>query len=268
MTSSGRISVIDSFAFETPFATEFRRLLHKIEQFHPGGSSRSLLVSSAMLSEGKSTVCAFLAITAALHRGLKTLVMDCDLRRPSIHKLFACNRERGLSEILQDGFRPVDAIRKTSIDKLDLITCGVHNHEPTKLFDVEVIGSLIEQMKFSYDLVLVDGAPILPVSDPMLLAPKVDNLLLVVKAGTTQKDVVARAVEILGSSRRQILGVVLNNMNNSLPYQYDYSYYGYEYKNKPTKINEIRPRPPQKTSPSRRSPGSGPTSRHLARSRR
>ncbi|MFH1687183.1 MAG: CpsD/CapB family tyrosine-protein kinase [bacterium] len=265
MTRSRGISVIDSFALETPYATEFRRLLHKIEQTSPGHNSRSILVSSAMLSEGKSTICAFLAITAALHRGLKTLVMDCDLRRPSIHKLFACSRERGLAEVLKDGFRLGDAIKKTSIDKLDLITCGAHHNAPSKLFDVEVIGGLVEQMKFAYDLVLVDAAPILPVSDPMLLAPKIDDIILVVKAGSTQKDVVARAVEILGHSRNQILGVVLNNMNNALPFQYDYRYYGYEYKNRPTQRDQVRVRSP-KAPTSQRSPNKpGPSAKDLAK---
>ena len=89
---------------------------------------------------------------------------------------------------------------------------------------------MIEQMKYYYDLVIIDAAPVLPVSDPMLLASKVDSILLVVKAGSTQKDVVVRAVDILDPGRNRILGVILNNMNSSLPAQYDYRYYGYDYK--------------------------------------
>ncbi len=228
-----RLSIIDTFDHETPFATEFRRLLHKVLSLDSESQLKSLLISSAMLSEGKSTVCSLLGITAALHKGLRTLVMDCDIRRPCIHKLFQLERGNGMAEILAEGFSPRDAVRKTAIDKLDIITCGSHWTSPTELFDAEAIGTLIEEMKFHYDLVLVDAAPALPVSDPMLLAPKVDGVLLVVKAGVTQKEVVQRAIEILDGGRTTIVGVVLNNMNNILPYYYDYRYYGYQYGRKP-----------------------------------
>ncbi|MCK4372698.1 MAG: hypothetical protein KAW61_06095, partial [candidate division Zixibacteria bacterium] len=88
----------------------------------------------------------------------------------------------------------------------------------------------VDDMKFYYDLILIDAAPALPVSDPMLLAPELDGVLLVVKAGTTQRELVERAVEIIDPNRDRILGVVLNNMNNTLPYYHDYRYYGYEYR--------------------------------------
>jgi capsular exopolysaccharide synthesis family protein len=234
-----RLSVIDAFALESPHATEFRRLLYKIEQKRLEQDVRSLLVSSAMLSEGKSTVSAFLAITAARHKGVRTILIDCDLRRPSIHKLFVEERQPGLAEVLVDGYDPRDAVKATSIEKLDLITCGKLHPSPAEIFDAEAIGTLVEQMCSYYELVVVDAAPVLPVSDPMLLASKVDGIILVVKAGATQKDVVLRAVDVLDPDRRRILGVVLNNMNSSLPAQYDYRYYGYDYR--PTKPEGKRP---------------------------
>ncbi|HOP06884.1 MAG TPA: CpsD/CapB family tyrosine-protein kinase [candidate division Zixibacteria bacterium] len=225
-----RLSVIDAFALESPFATEFRRLLYKLEQARGDRELKSLLMTSAMLSEGKSTASAFLAITAATHKGMNTLLIDCDLRRPSIHKLFALDREPGLSEVLVEGYGPRDAVHHTSIDKLDIMTCGRMHDTPTEIFDAEAIGVMVEQMKLYYDLILLDAAPILPVSDPMLLSSKVDGVILVIKAGATQKDVILRAVDVIDPGRRNILGVVLNNMNSSLPSQYDYRYYGYDYK--------------------------------------
>jgi capsular exopolysaccharide synthesis family protein len=237
-----RQSVIDAFTLESPFATEFRRLLQKVEQSGYGTEMKSLMVTSAMLSEGKSTVCSFLGITAAMHKGIKTLVIDCDLRRPALHKLFAVERRPGMSEILSEGYAPADAIRKTSIDKLDLLLAGAHHDEPTRLFDAEAISTVVESLKISYDLIIVDTAPILPVSDPMLLAPKLDAALMVVKAGATQQDVVMRALDILGPSRNRLLGVVMNNMNAALPYQYDYRYYGYEYKQSKARPPKVRGR--------------------------
>lgn len=227
------LSVIDVFDLESPYVTEFRRLLSRMLSSKGEREVKSILLTSAMLSEGKSTVCTFLALTAARKKGLRTLIIDADMRRPSINKFFGLSDKPGLAEVLIDGYNTREAINKTAIDKLDILTAGGRCPNPTEVFDAEVIGTLINEMKFYYDLVLVDCAPILPVSDPMLLAPKVDGILLVVKAGTTQKEVVQRAIQIIGPQRDNILGVALNNMNHSLPYYYDYSYYHYDYQQKP-----------------------------------
>ena len=229
-----QLSVIDNFRLEAPFATEFRRLLHKLHQLDRPTELKSIMITSAMLSEGKSTVCAYLGITAAVCKGIKTLIIDCDLRRPTMHKLFVLGRKHGMTEILQEGFNPRDAVKKTSVDKLDVITCGEFHAEPTELFDVDAIGTLVDDFKFYYDLILIDAAPALPVSDPMLLAPKLDGVLLVVKTGDTQKEIVQHALDIVDPLRQRFLGVVLNNMNNTLPYFHDYRYYGYEYRTSKT----------------------------------
>lgn len=210
-------------------------MLQKVRNAPAGKEIKTLLFTSAMLSEGKSTICSFLALTASRHKGVKTLLIDCDLRRPTIHKFFALERAPGLCEVLAEGFSPEDAIRKTPIETLDIMPAGKRIAQPAEIFDVEAINQLFDEMKFYYDLILVDTAPLLPVSDPMLLAPKVDGIIMVVKAGATQREVVLRALDIIDTSRDKILGVVLNNMNNSLPYYYDYSYYGYDYEPAPPK---------------------------------
>lgn len=97
------------------------------------------------------------------------------------------------------------------------------------MFDSAAIGKLLEEVRFYYDLILVDCAPVLPVSDPMLLASEMDGVILVVKAGTTQREVAKRAASMLQNDKTRLLGVVLNNLSNALPYYYNESYYGYEY---------------------------------------
>ena len=188
-----------------------------------------------MLSEGKSTISSFLAVTAARQKGMKTLLIDADLRRPTVHKLFAMERDNGLTEILADNYNPVDMIKHTEMENLHIMTAGKRVPSPTDIFDAQSIGRIIDEMKFYYDIILVDCAPVLPVSDPMLLASKLDGIVLVVKAGATQKEVVECAVEILSTNNHRVLGIVLNNMNNSLPYYYDYNYYYYEDSDKQTK---------------------------------
>jgi receptor protein-tyrosine kinase len=131
------------------------------------------------------------------------------------------------------GLGPKDTIKRTPLEKLDLITAGVFEGPPAEVFNAEAMGRLVDQMKYYYDLVLVDSAPVLPVSDPMLLAPKVDGALLVVRAGSTQREIVQRAVDIIG--HQKVIGVVMNDVDSSLPYYYDYGYYGYDYRALPGK---------------------------------
>lgn len=236
-----RLSIIDSYDQDSPYVTEFRRLLHGIVNHASKGELKTIMLTSAMLSEGKSTTCSLLALTASRRKGYKTLVIDADLRRSAINRYFSLPTGPGLTEILIDGYNPKDAVQKTSIDKLDIISSGRYSDSPSEVFDAEAIGCLADEMKFYYDLVLIDCAPLLPVSDPMLLATKVDGVLLVVKAGATQKEVVERAVEIINPEKSNLLGVVLNNMKHTLPYYYDYGYYHYEYKQKPARTKKGSP---------------------------
>ncbi len=237
------LSITEVFSSEQPYVTEFRRLLHKMRKPRNGEEeTKAVLVTSAMLSEGKSTIASFLSLTSARLKGFKTLLIDADLRRPSLHKLFGLQRDRGLSEVLTEGVKPADVVKKCEVEDLHLITAGRACKKPSEVFDPIEIGVVIDEMRFYYDLIVVDCAPILPVSDPMLLAGQVDGVLLVVKAGETQKEIVQRAVDILDVNRKQVIGVVLNNVNNSLPFYYDYRYYGYEYR--PEKDSEAGPKAP------------------------
>ena len=236
-------SVINVFDLEAPYVTEYRRLLYKILSGEAKTEVKSIMVTSAMIAEGKSTICSFIALTASVKKGLKTLVLDADLRLPSVHKLFGLSPEPGLVETLSGALSPKDAIRKTSIDNLDIMPAGRHSSNPTEIFDAEAIGNMIEELKFYYDLIMVDCAPLLPVSDPMMLAPHVDGTILVVKAGATQRELVERATSILNPSQNNVLGVVLNNMNHILPYYYDYDYYHYDYGRSPSRKNEGPKRP-------------------------
>ncbi len=243
MSPKKHSSILDFYDIEAPYVTEFRRLLHNMYDGRSNGELKTVMLTSAMLSEGKSTICSFLAITAALKKGMKTLIIDSDLRRPTINKIFQLKPKAGLKEILVEGYNPRDAISTTSVDKLDVLTAGGYCENPSEVFDADAMGTLFDELKFYYDLILIDAAPLLPVSDPMLLASKVDGTLLVVKAGATQKEVVRRAVEILNPRQNSVIGVAFNNMNHSLPYYYDYGYYQYEYKDNRKKSAKSISRP-------------------------
>lgn len=254
---TGSLSIVDYYSLESPFATEFRRLLQRLKRAEVGRELKVLMVTSANLSEGKSTICSLLAITAA-KKGIKTLLVDVDIRRPTVHKLFNVEREPGLTGVLEHGLPAKNAVRKSQLENLDLITAGRVTAEPAEVFDGPAIGRLLTEMKFYYDLVLVDCPPIIPVSDPMLLASEVDAVLMVVRVGQTARDVAIRAVEIMRANKTEILGVILNNANNSLPYYYDYKYYGYDYTpSRPDQRAAHRARTKQDSKKQRESKGGG-----------
>lgn len=228
--SERKFNLVEYFDQESPYATEFRRLLHNLNGALEGEKSRTILITSSMLAEGKSTVAAFLAVTSAVKKKRKTLLVDCDLRRPTLHRLFDLPRENGIVEALMERKSLKEVTRKTTQEYLDVITAGKAVSNPTEVFDTDGIRTLLDEGRFYYDLIVVDCAPILPVSDPMLLAPLMDGVIIVVKAGSTQREVAERAVRLLQNSQANLLGVVLNNLTHALPYYYDESYYGYDYR--------------------------------------
>ncbi len=118
--------------------------------------------------------------------------MDCDLRRPTIHKLLALPRANGMAEMLLEGIPAASVTKKTPLETLDVITAGRMDAHPEEVFDAGAIGTILTDLKFYYDMILVDSPPVIPVSDPMLLAPEVDGVLLVIKAGVTQREITRR----------------------------------------------------------------------------
>ncbi|MFH2056109.1 MAG: CpsD/CapB family tyrosine-protein kinase, partial [bacterium] len=187
------------------------------------------MVTSAMLSEGKSTVSAYLAITSAAYKQRNTVLVDCDLRRPSVHRLFGLDRKPGLTDIITGKVTAEETFQRTPFEHLSIITAGSPLRNPTELFERQAVGEMIEQLKFYFDLVIVDCPPIIPVSDPVMLAPFLEGILMVVKAGATQREVIARACSIIKKAEGELIGVALNNMKSVLPYYYNHRYYGYSY---------------------------------------
>lgn len=244
--ASPNLSILDVFHSESPAATEFRRILYRVLKKVPDQEQKSILITSATLSEGKSTVSSLLAICSA-QKGLKTLLIDADLRRPAIHSIFNIVRDPGMGDILANGVSAKAATFPTSIDTLDIIPAGRAALRPAEVFDPVAIGRIIEEAKFYYDLIIIDSAPIIPVSDPMLLSQEVDGIILVIRAGKTQKEVVERAVDIVGGDMSKIMGVILNNVTSSLPYYYEEKYYGYDYT--PVSDSSDKPLPPVDQAP-------------------
>ena len=221
-------SIYEVFDQESPIATEMRRLYSNIRHVRGKGDMRSFLVTSAHRGEGKSTVASHLALTVARFRGKKSLIVDADLRRPRLHQIFQVAQEPGLLECLEGRSDPLDVVKDTPIENLKVISSGRQVASPAHLFEGDILSEIFEKIKFYYDIVIVDTAPIIPVSDPMLIASELDAVILVLLAGMTPRNVALRAKNILLDADANLIGTVVNNLSEVLPYYYDYRYYGYK----------------------------------------
>ena len=168
------------------------------------------------------------------------LLVDGDFRRPSLHKKFGVKLEDGLSEILTNKKKLPDVIKviqETPNGALHLITAGRRINNPFQLLTRDSTAQLLDNLSNYYTRIIIDCPPIIPVGDALRFAQIADGVVLVVRAGKTPREVVRRAVKILKQSKSRLLGVVLNDVGEVLPYYYRRKYYAYEYKT-PKKMNK------------------------------
>ena len=172
----------------------------------------TLLVTSSSddgdVESGKSVTLANLAVTFA-QGGKKTILVDCDLRRPAQHELWNVKNDRGLSEFIQEGGDPV--LQSVNVEGLSLLTSGAMPPAPADLISSSKMEKAIATLKSKADIVLFDAPPVIAVTDAALLASKLDGVLLVVSAGHTKRDHAAQAKELLEKIKVRIVGTVLTN---------------------------------------------------------
>jgi capsular exopolysaccharide synthesis family protein len=190
---------------------------------------RSLLITSAQPSEGKSTVAAHFALAHAMS-GAKTLLIDGDMRKPSVHRRFNLENNVGLGGFLQ-GKAPIEELIQPSLahEKLDILTAGAPTRRPDDWMRGRM-DKIIEELLELYEFVVLDAPPLLGFAEPLEMATSVDGVIVVTRAGNTGRKQVASVIEMLTKLRANVLGVVLNQVNKSMSesYQY-YGYYGKYY---------------------------------------
>lgn len=222
-------NIYESWDEDSPVAVEFRRAYAKLSYAIKQGNKHCFLVTSAMAGEGKSTAAAMMAMTIARYRNTKTLLVDADLRRPRVHEFFDLPARQGLADALLGEMDIIDTIKDTRFDNLKVVTCGKRVGSPTGLLQADKISATLSELKFYFDTVIIDSTPVIPVSDAAQIATETDGVIYVVMAGVTQRDVVKRGYQILMDSQVDIVGVLVNNASEVLPYYYSYDYYDYKY---------------------------------------
>jgi len=172
---------------------------------------KHLLITSAIRGEGKTHVASNLALTLATQGNLKILLIDTDIRNPSVHRAFGISNSLGFKDWLLNGKSPWKAIQKIKRRNLYVMTGGAANLESLGPSDISSLQARIGQIESAFDLVLLDSPPVLGTVDARLLSAVANAVLLVVKSGSTPRNLVAQAQESLKGGN--ILGVVLNRID-------------------------------------------------------
>jgi capsular exopolysaccharide synthesis family protein len=231
MNSTKEKKTIISYFDQMALSSEFQRVFLTFENLNPSHEARSLLITSSIMEEGKSTIASFLAIAMAQFGNSSTILIDADLRKPTIDKLFNINSAPGLVDFLQDNSNLQECIRPTILRNLKIISGGPPTSNAEKILKLQSLKELLNQLKSTFTFTIVDSAPVMVVPDALTLSRAVDGVILVIKAGVTPKEVVKRASETIKDSGANLLGIILNNAEGALPdyYSYKYKYYKYKY---------------------------------------
>jgi capsular exopolysaccharide synthesis family protein len=189
---------------------------------------KTILVTSAGPGEGKSTTIANLAVTFA-QQGSKVLLIDADLRKPRLHRLFGMDNSNGLTNLLSAHSDYRDYVRTSRINNLEVLFCGAIPPNPSELLMSNVMKQFIEQVKNDYDIILLDAPPAISVTDAAVISTYIDGTILVAASGEVERETLLRAKEVLNKVNANILGVVLNKINTKTSGRYHYYDYYYYY---------------------------------------
>lgn len=201
---------------------QFRTIQTNIRFSMVNKKLQTMVITSATPSSGKSTISANLAATFA-SKNKKVLLVDADLRKPTVHKTFNVRNRDGLTTLLTDDNAKVeDVIYRTDIEGLSILTSGVIPPNPAELLASDRMLEIRDEMKTLFDLIIFDSPPILPVTDSQVLASETEGVVFVIPKGRVKIEEVLKAKELLDMSKTNILGAIMNRVEASGD---NYSYY-------------------------------------------
>ena len=202
-------------------AEAYRSLRSNIEYSSFDDEYRAIVVTSSVPGDGKSTTSGNLALSLA-QSGNKVLLVDCDMRKPSIHKKFKISNMSGTAELLlrKESFEDVANCYN---ENLTIITAGKIPPNPSEMLSSRAMTAFIKEMKKEFKYIILDTPPLQAVTDAQVLSTKADGVLLVVRAGSTKKEMVLNSVDLIKKVHGKTIGTVLNGVENK---KNNYYYYG------------------------------------------
>jgi capsular exopolysaccharide synthesis family protein len=193
----------------SPITEQYRLVRNNIQFSSVDRDIKTILITSPESADGKSMTAANLAIVLA-QQEKRVVLVDVDLRKPSVHYTFNVSNMAGITNVLSRKVSLSLATYKTSIPNLDILTSGPIPPNPSELLNSNAMGMVIEELKQMYDYVVFDSPPILSVTDSQSIANKCDGVILVISSGKTYREKAGKAKELLEKARSPILGVVVN----------------------------------------------------------
>jgi exopolysaccharide transport family protein len=227
-SSKEAVELITQVRPQSQMAESYRALRTSLLLSNLGSPPKVIMVTSALPQEGKTTTSINCAVVLA-QKGVRVLLIDSDLRRPSIHKTLGMGPRSGLSNVLTGSTTLENAITRTSIlPNLYILPAGTPPPNPAELLASTNMRDMLAQLSEQYDHIVMDTPPTLSVTDAVVLSPRADAVVLVIRSGHTTKQALRRARDILAQVNAKVVGVLLNAVDLSSP---DYYYY-YEYQGK------------------------------------
>jgi len=213
---------------KSPPAEAFRTLRSNINFALVDQPAHSFLVTSAGAGEGKTLTAANLAVVFA-QAGQSVVLVDSDLRRPLLHRVFDCDSTMGLTNILVGELPLPQALQDTGVENLKLITSGPLPPNPAELLDSAAMQAFINQVSQQADIIIYDSPPAIMLTDAIVLSAKIERTILVAEAGQVTRDAFNEMVRLITNARGNILGAVLNKLKVTAGDYYYYYYYYYYY---------------------------------------
>ena len=215
----------------SPISEAYRSLRTNLQFASVDGHIKSAVITSSAPREGKTLTASNLAIIEA-QAGLKTLLLDTDLRRPMIHNLFNLDKENGISRVLTGEIKLDEAIKKTEIENLYIITSGPIPPNPSELLASNRMKEILKVVRQKFDFIVLDSPPMIAVTDPVVLGQEADGIIFVIRSGITSRDIAEKCKSNAEYAKIKILGTVLNDVdirNIYGTYNYYYNRYYYYY---------------------------------------
>lgn len=210
---------------KNPGVEAYRVIRTGIQFAQAGNELQTIALTSCTPNEGKSTTIANLAVVLT-QAGKSVLLIDCDMRNPTVHKNFNLSNKVGLSSCISMGTALSDAVQKTSIEGLYALTGGVIPPNPSELLGSEQMKNVLQRAKEQYDYVLIDTPPVMPVTDALIVSRFVDGMILVIASAEVKVEMARDVKNQLVNAGANILGVVLNKVRSE-HHGYGYGYYYY-----------------------------------------